>query len=227
VLMRYFLRWSALSLALCLNAVAFAQQSAPPLAIATETLPPLLLHQEYHVQLQAAGGQLPLHWKISRGNLPDGLALDESSGVISGVATKPGESEITISVIDSVGNTVSRDFKLKVTAPLLIEWSKFPQVQGNQIAGSVKVANGTDETFDLTVIILAVDEYGKAFALGYQHFDLKPQTVDVEIPFGWETILPVGPYVVHADAVAEVPEKNAIHRARQQTPTALQVATGP
>lgn len=217
----------ALSVVCCATGVIPAQQATPPLAITTEVLPPPLLRQQYQALLQATGGVPPLHWKVSRGNLPDGLNLDESSGVISGVPTKLGESEITVSVIDSVGNTVSRDFKLKVSAPLLIEWSKFPQVQGNQIVGSVKVANGTDDSFDLTVIILAVNEYGKAFALGYQHFDLKPQTADVEIPFGSETILALGSYVVHADAVAEVPAKNAIYRARQQTPTALQVSAGP
>ncbi|HEX6503600.1 MAG TPA: Ig domain-containing protein [Terriglobales bacterium] len=226
--MKVFWAWGlALSVVCYATGVGLAQQAAPPLAITTEVLPPPLLHQQYQAPLQATGGVPPLHWKVSRGNLPDGLNLDESSGVISGVPTKLGESEITVSVIDSVGNTVSRDFKLKVSAPLLIEWSKFPQVQGNQIVGSVKVANGTDDSFDLTAIILAVNEYGKAFALGYQHFDLKPQTADVEIPFGSETILPVGSYVVHADAVAEVPTKNAIYRARQQTPAALQVSAGP
>lgn len=226
--MKAFWAWGlALSVVCCVTGVGLAQQAAPPLAITTEVLPPPLLRQQYQAQLQATGGVPPLHWKVSRGNLPDGLNLDESAGVISGVPTKLGESEITVSVIDSVGNTVSRDFKLKVSTPLLIEWSKFPQVQGNQIVGSVKVANGTDDAFDLTAIILAVNEYGKAFALGYQHFDLKPQTSDVEIPFGSETILPVGFYVVHADAVAEVPTKNAIYRARQQTPAGLQVSAGP
>ena len=226
--MKVFWAWGlALSVVFYATGVGLAQQAAPPLAITTEVLPPPLLHQQYQAPLQATGGVQPLHWKVSRGNLPDGLNLDESSGVISGVPTKLGESEITVSVIDSVGSTVSRDFKLKVSAPLLVEWSKFPQVQGNQIVGSVKVANGTDDSFDLTAIILAVNEYGKAFALGYQHFDLKPQTADVEIPFGSETILPVGSYVVHADAVAEVPTKNAIYRARQQAPTPLQVSAGP
>jgi len=40
-------------------------------------------------------------------------------------------------------------------------------------------------------------------------------------------ILPPGPYVVHADAVGEVAEKNQIYRARLQTPGPLQVAVGP
>jgi hypothetical protein len=214
-------------LALWLCVMANAQQTRAPLTITTESLPPPLLHQQYRVELKATGGVAPLEWKISRGNLPQGLDLDASSGIISGVPAKPGELDMTISVIDSVGNTISRDYKIKVVAPLLIQWSAFPHVQGDQIIGSVKVSNGTKDPFDLTVIILGVNEYGKAFALGYQHFDLQPETTDVEIRFGEGTNLPVGSYVVHADAVAEVAAKDSIFRERQQTPTPLVISPGP
>ena len=222
--MQTLLRRAGLLVPLFLTAIAFAQQAATPLSIATESLPPALLHQQYRAELKALGGVPPLQWKISRGNLPQGLDLDASSGVISGVPEKPGEVELTISVVDSVGNTTSRDYKIKVVAPLLIQWSKFPQLQGDEIVGSVKVSNGTKDTFDLTVIIVAVNEYGKAFALGYQHFDLEPETVELEIPFGTGAHLPVGAYVVHADAVAEVASKNAIYRSRLETPSPLQIS---
>ena len=206
---------------------SFAQQASVPLSIVTESLPPPLVHQPYRAELKAAGGVPPLQWKLSRGNLPEGLELDSSAGVISGIPSKPGELELTISAVDSVGNTVSRDYKIKVVAPLLIQWSTFPRVQGDQILGSVKVSNGTKDPFDLTVVILAVNEYGKAFALGYQRFELQPETSDIEIPFGAEQNLPFGTYVVHADAVAEVPSKDSIFRGRQQTPTPLRITAGP
>ena len=222
-----FLRKTGLLVPLCVTTLVSGQQPAALLSIATETLPPPFVHQQYRAELKATGGIAPLEWKISRGNLPEGLDLDRSSGVISGVPAKPGELEVTISVVDSVGNTTSRDYKIKVVAPLLIEWSTFPRVQGDQILGSVKVANGTKDPFDLTVIILAVNEYGKAFALGYQRFDLQPETTDVEIRFGQGSNLPVGSYVVHADAVAEVAAKDSIFRGRQQTPTPLVISPVP
>jgi Putative Ig domain len=225
--MKWSSKWKAFALCCWLGVIVHAQQTRVPLAIATDSLPPPLVHQEYRVDLKATGGVAPLEWKISRGNLPEGLDLDPSSGVISGISAKPGELEITISVIDSVGNTTSRDYKIKVVAPLLIEWLVFPRVQGDQITGSVKVSNGTKDPFDLTVIILAVNEYGKAFALGYQRFDLQPETVDIRIPFGEGTNLPVGSYVVHADAVAEIATKNSIFRERQQTTTPLAVSPAP
>lgn len=222
-----FAKSTTFSVIFHLAAIALAQQTTAPLLIVHETLPLPLVRQQYRAELNATGGVPPLRWKISRGNLPEGLDLDSSSGVISGVPLKAGELELTISVIDSVGNTVSRDYKIKVVAPLLIEWSTVPRVQADQIVGSVKVSNGTKDPFDLTVIILAVNEYGKAFALGYQHFDLKPETVDVEIPFGGGSNLPVGAYVVHADAVAEVAAKDSIFRGRQQTRAPLLVRTSP
>lgn len=225
--MKRLLKWAVLGSFLWLSILTQAQQARAPLTIATESLPAPLVHQQYRVELKATGGIAPLQWKISRGNLPAGLALDSPSGVISGVPEKPGELDVTLSVIDSVGNTTSRDYKIKVVAPLLIQWSTFPRVQGDQILGSVKVSNGTKDPFDLTVIILAVNEYGKAFALGYQRFDLQPETVDVEISFGQSSNLPVGAYVVHADAVAEAPAKDSIFRGRQQTPAPLVINSGP
>ena len=96
---------------------------------------------------------------------------------------------------------------------------------GNRIEGSVQVSNTTSDDFDFTFIALAVNEIGRATAIGYQHFPLKKGTTDFEIPFG--DTLPHGAYVVHVDGVSEDTEKNQIHRARLQTPGSLQVAVGP
>lgn len=208
-------------------AAGLAQQAAAPLVIASESLPAPLVHQRYETHLEARGGVPPLHWSTSRGHLPEGLTLDPPSGMISGVPTVTGEFDLTLTVVDSVGDTSSRDYKLKLVAPLLLEWLSFPRIQGDQILGSVKVSNGTKDLFDLTVIVLAVNEHGKAFALGYQHFDLQAETMNVEIPFGSGSNLPVGSYTVHADAVAEVGSKDTIFRSRQQTSLPLDILPPP
>jgi hypothetical protein len=77
----------------------------------------------------------------------------------------------------------------------------------------------------LTVIIVAVAENGRATAIGYQHFSLNAGTNDVRIPFG--STLPYGAYVIHADAIAEIPKRNAILRQRLQTPLPLQIVQAP
>jgi len=89
----------------------------------------------------------------------------------------------------------------------------------------VTVTDGTNTDFDLTVIVVAVNEIGKAFALRYEHLDLKANAAPSEIDFS--SSVPRGAYVVHVDAVAEVPSKNAIYRQRLQTASALQVTVGP
>ena len=75
------------------------------------------------------------------------------------------------------------------------------------------------------IIVLAVAENGRATAIGYQRFPLKGGVESLEIPLG-ET-LARGAYTVHVDAVAEVPEKDAIYHARLQTKEAMQVTVGP
>ena len=207
------------------TARAQEKQAAPPapLAIVAEPPPPAVTRLEYLVRIQAKGGKPPLRWSLFAGTLPPGLSLDESMGVISGVPTQLGEFHFTVEVNDSdrPPNRRDRELTIKVNAPLMLEWATYPWVDGDAISGSVKVSNGTADVFDQTVIIVAVSEYGKAFVMGYQRFDLKPDDEKVEIPFGLS--LPRGTYVIHADAIAEVEKKNAIFRNRLQTPKPLPV----
>jgi hypothetical protein len=100
-------------------------------------------------------------------------------------------------------------------AALTIAWTAAPHLDTSTISGTVTVSNQTDQDFDQTVIVLAVNEVGKAFALGYQHFTLAPKSTSVPIKFSSQ--LPPGQYVIHADAIAEVAAKHAIYRARLQT----------
>jgi hypothetical protein len=60
------------------------------------------------------------------------------------------------------------------------------------------------------VLVVAVNEIGKAFALGYQHFALAPGATSPTIPFGMQ--MSPGRYRVRADAVGEVAPKNVIYR---------------
>ena len=207
---------------------AFAQQppSAGPLAITTTSLPEATTHQQYEARLQATGGVAPLHWEIVTGKLPKGLELNEDTGVISGTTEETGDFQVTIALTDSgvPPHRTTKDFKLTAVGGLSLQWNVFPRVNNDQITGSITVANGAKDPFDLTVIVVAVNEVGKAFALGYERFDLKPDNKDVEIKFG--STLPRGQYVIHADAIADVPTRSKIYRNRLQTPQPL-VVTAP
>ena len=213
---------------------ASAQETEPapapkpaPLTIAAITLPGAVLHSSFYAQLKAAGGVPPLKWTIVRGALPEGLELDDETGQITGQPAQTGDFTIVVEVGDSEKprQTAQHEFTISVVQALTVRWRTPATVNGRSIEGSVEVANATSDDFDMTVIIVAVNEYGKAFALGYQHFTLNRETTGLQIDFG--TTLPQGSYVVHVDAVAEVPKRDAIFRARLQTPNALAVTVGP
>ncbi len=192
-------------------------QNAPAkLEIQAKPLPKTMTGQRYTARLSATGGTGHISWEII-GKLPPGLQLDPRTGEIVGTTRAPGEWRFFVQARDEnlPQQIARREMVLLVVPSLLIVWAQYPEVEGNGIFGKVAVSNNTDEDFDLTVIIVAVNEIGRATALGYQHFTLSNGVVDFEIPFG--TTLPPGYYVVHADAVAEVAPENAIYRSRVQT----------
>jgi len=205
---------------------ATAQQNLLPLSVLDEPLPILIAGIEVHIPLHATGGVPPYHWSVVSGDLPPGITLDPT-GVLIGHATKAGAFSVTVNVTDSAhpANTMNKELRTEVTAALVLDWSRPPQVHGNSIDGAVQVSNGSKDDFDLTVIIVAVNEIGRATALGYRHLTFKAGTSNFEIPFG--ATPGVGAYIVHADAVAEIPSKNTILRQRMQTPAPLKIVQGP
>ena len=206
-----------------------AQQGAAtgqPLVIRTVTLPKAYLRQPYETRLQAEGGITPLKWELTGGDLPPGVML-QVDGILRGVPAQLGEFRFTLTVSDSGKPAVQRNQQLVliVVAPLLAQWGRYPTVKGQRIEGSITVSNQTEQDFDLTVIVLAVADNGRATAIGYQHMPLQKDTAGLEIPFG--DTLPHGAYQVNVDAVAEVAATNSIYRARLVPKEKLQVQPGP
>lgn len=189
---------------------------ATPLVITTETLPQPVAHTPYFVQLEAQGGTPPYAWSIEKGKLVPGLRLDAKAGTLSGVPEAPAELAFSVRVTDSADPPAAalRELKVKAVPALQLEWQRHPVLENDGIYGEVKVGNPGKDPYDLTFIIVAVNQIGKAFALGYQHFTLRPQATQ-NIAFG--SSLPLGSYLVHADAVGEIAAKDIIRRARLQT----------
>ncbi len=109
--------------------------------------------------------------------------------------------------------------KAKPTEPapaLAIAWASAPQLDVTSISGALSVSNQSETDLDETILVVAVNEIGKAFAIGYQHFTLARHQLNVPIPFGLK--LPPGRYLVHADAIAEVLSTHKVYRAGLQTP---------
>ena len=209
--------------------MAMAQQGAAtgePISLATASLPKGFLRQPYHFKLEAQGGIAPLKWEVTAGSPPPGVELTED-GTLSGLPTEVDSFHFVVTVTDSGKPSSERkqELTLDVVAPLLIEWSRKPKVTGRRVEGAIKVSNQTEQDFDFTLIALAVDETGRATALGYQRFRLKKNTDEFEIAFG-ENLSP-GAYDLHVDAVGEVAATNTIYRSRLATRDKLQVQQEP
>jgi hypothetical protein len=212
------------ALLICFCTLLTAQ--APPLAVGNETLPPLDAGVEFHLLLHAHGGVPPYAWSVASGDLPEGITLSRE-GLLAGRPTKTGSFALTLKVEDSglPAHSINKELQIVVSTSLLLEWLDFPKVHDDRIDGSLQVSNGSKNTFDLTVIVVAVAENGRATAIGYEHFPLNAGVANVKIPFG--NTLPFGGYVIHADAIAEIPARMTILRQRLQTPRPLQVTQGP
>jgi hypothetical protein len=188
-----------------------------PLTIATASLPSGAAGIAYQAALEPRGGVNPYTWQLAQGSrLPPGLRLRQHRGLITGTPSTPGEYHftLTLSDVNAPPGHVKRDFTLVVVAGLTVDWKRSPKVSETSIAGSVMVANHTDQPANLTVIVVAVNQIGRATALGYQHFTIQPQAQQ-EIPFG-ATPGP-GNYRVRADAVAYFTTGKTTLRARKQT----------
>lgn len=181
--------------------------------IAPERLPDAAVGANYYIELQASGGTAPYRWSM-RGQLPAGVTLDTPSSTLTGIPEKAGSYRFTVFVRDAAGHEAERRYVLRVTSGgLEIVWTKAPAVANGAISGEVEITNSGREAFDLTFVCVAVNEIGRATALGYQHFSIAHGKQ--KIPFG--STLPRGSYVVHADAVAEYTRTGAIQRARLQS----------
>ncbi len=207
-----------------LCALAAAQPS--PLSFVDQPLPPIEVGVEFHLLLHAVGGIPPYVWSVASGDLPEGITLS-ADGLLSGRPTKAGGFTVTLKLEDSAhpAHTVNKDFHAVVGGSLSFEWIDPPKVHDNRIDGTMQVSNGSTATYDMTVYVVAIADNGRATAIGYQHFPLKPNSDSVKIPFG--NTLPFGGYIVHADAIAEIPERKTILRQSLQTPQPLQILQGP
>jgi hypothetical protein len=209
--------------------IATAQQGAAtgqPLVVRTTSLPKAYLKQQYETRLEASGGITPLRWEITEGAAPAGIVLGRD-GVLSGVPTETGEFKFTVTVTDGGRPAAQRNQQLALTvvAPLMVQWGRYPKITGRRLEGSIIVSNQTGQDFDLTVIMMAVNETGRATAIGYQRLALKKGTTSLELPFGEN--LPEGSYELNVDAVAEVAATNSIYRARLVPKERFQMLQGP
>lgn len=85
------------------------------LSISTTSLPNATVDQPYSQTLSATGGISPYTWSISSANLPAGLSLNASTGIISGTPTAAETANFTIQVADSDSPVITDNQALSIT----------------------------------------------------------------------------------------------------------------
>ncbi|HSE98694.1 MAG TPA: putative Ig domain-containing protein [Blastocatellia bacterium] len=93
---------------------------ARPLAIEFAEAVEVLKGAPFHFQANALGGAPPYTWSMASGSLPSGLALNTSTGTITGTPSASGTFSLTISVRDHSSQTASKGLSIRVIDPATI-----------------------------------------------------------------------------------------------------------
>jgi hypothetical protein len=121
---------------------SIALRAVAPLTITTTTpLTSAPAGTAFSQILAATGGTTPYTWGLA-GNLPPGLALNTSTGQISGTPTVPGSYNFTINISDSRSQTASVPFAQTITVSgLSIGGITTTSTSGQQLPINVTLAN--------------------------------------------------------------------------------------
>ena len=95
--------------------LSIAGTTVSPVSIITTSLPAATAGSSYNTMLQASGGVTPYVWSMATGQLPLGLSLNASTGVISGTPSASGTYGFTAAVRDSESTPQTASQALQLT----------------------------------------------------------------------------------------------------------------
>jgi hypothetical protein len=99
-----------------LYTVTIAAAGCPVITLSPSTLPPGMVTVQYSQSVTASGGTAPYIYAVASGTLPNGLILNPSTGLISGVPAQSGLFTFTIRATDAGGCIGARPYTLSILA---------------------------------------------------------------------------------------------------------------
>jgi hypothetical protein len=92
------------------------EPSSPiPLQITAGPWPVGALHAQYETQVSVTGGVPPYSWIVVEGELPPGLSLGPSTGVIGGRSSEAGSFSFRVQIDDARADTVSGGLSINIS----------------------------------------------------------------------------------------------------------------
>jgi hypothetical protein len=133
-----------------LNKVVLAQGKGS-MIIGTGSLPYGEVGVSYFCQLETYGNQKGNTWSIIGGDIIDGLSLDKSTGVVSGIPKMAGVHSITIEVNSGL-HYYTQDLVMRVLVPVSVTTSSLPNAQvGVDYSETLEVL-GDSNTYTWSII---------------------------------------------------------------------------
>jgi IPT/TIG domain/Putative Ig domain/Glycosyl hydrolase catalytic core len=123
--------------------------SAPPLQIATASLPAGSVGAGYSTTLTATGGLPPYTW--STAGLPTGVLLGASAGTISGTPAHSGTYPVAVQVKDSKSTSSSANLSLTISPGPAPTIAGVSPSSGSTAGGTVVTISGTNFSSGATV----------------------------------------------------------------------------
>jgi hypothetical protein len=113
-------------------------------SVTTSSLPNGSPNVAYSATLTAAGGSIPYHWSVITGSLPPGLALNATTGQISGTPTAAGAVQFTVQVTDFLGGTATKVLTIAIgtSQSVTISATDFTASVGVAVSQTVTAAGG-------------------------------------------------------------------------------------
>jgi hypothetical protein len=117
-----------------------------PLTITTGQLPRGSVGATYSQPIGASGGQTPYTWSRESGSLPEGLSLNQSTGVISGAPERAGTASFVVKLTDATSATLTATLSIVINpaiSALTLETVSLPDgVIGQDYSQPLKAVGG-------------------------------------------------------------------------------------